>query len=319
VVLAPLGEQLLRLVEDRSVEDRLVDGRGTTRPSAQSAPPRNCPGTVAPHAAREQAIRDGRGAAVPLRVRDRLSAVGLQRHAIRVRAGTQAKQVGNDERGRAGSRDALLSPASFDAHARWRIGVRSASLAAKDDLPVLAFATAAEFEDWLAASHATSAGLWLKIAKRGCGHPSLTYDEALDAALCWGWIDGQKRALDESWWLQKFTPRRAASPWSQRNRDKMAALTAAGRMRPPGLAEVERAKADGRWDAAYAGQRTATVPDDLAAALAANPAAAAFFDTLDRTNRYAVLYRVQEAKRPETRARRIEKFVAMLAAGEKLH
>lgn len=192
-------------------------------------------------------------------------------------------------------------------------------MAAKDDLPMLSFAAAAEFEDWLAASHAASPGLWLKIAKRGSGQHSVTYDDALDAALCWGWIDGQKRTCDESWWLQKFTPRRRASPWSQRNRDKVAALTAAGRMRPPGLAEVERAKADGRWDAAYAGQRTAEVPADLAAALAADPAAAAFFETLDRASRYAILYRVQEPKKPETRARRIENFVAMLAAGEKPH
>lgn len=136
-------------------------------------------------------------------------------------------------------------------------------------------------------------------------------------ALCYGWIDGQKAGLDDQWWLQRFTPRRPRSRWSKVNRDKVAALIEQGRMRPPGLAEIDRAKADGRWDAAYDSPRTATVPDDLAAALAATPAAAAFFETLDRQNRYSILHRVQEAKRAETRARRIEKYVAMLAEGEK--
>ena len=188
-----------------------------------------------------------------------------------------------------------------------------------DDLPILAFETPAAWEAWLAEHHATAPGVWLKLAKRGSGHASVTYAEALDVALAYGWIDGQKGRSDADWWLQRFTPRRPSSRWSQVNRDKALALIEAGRMQPAGMREVERARADGRWDAAYASQRTMTVPDDLRAALDANPAASAFFATLDGANRYAVLYRVQDAKRPETRARRIEQYVAMLAAGEKLH
>jgi uncharacterized protein YdeI (YjbR/CyaY-like superfamily) len=187
-----------------------------------------------------------------------------------------------------------------------------------DELPILPFASPAAWEEWLAAEHATAPGVWLKLAKRGSGHASVTYAEALDVALAYGWIDGQKGRFDEAWWLQRFTPRKPASRWSQVNRDKALALIAAGRMRPAGVREVERARADGRWDAAYASQRAMTVPDDLRAALDANPAANACFAALDSANRYAVLYRVQDAKKPETRARRIEKYVAMLAAGEKL-
>ena len=188
-----------------------------------------------------------------------------------------------------------------------------------DDLPILAFESATAWEAWLAEQHATAPGVWLKLAKRGSGQASVTYAEALDVALAYGWIDGQKGRSDAAWWLQRFTPRRPSSRWSRVNRDKALALIEAGRMQPAGMREVERARADGRWDAAYASQRTMTVPDDLRAALDANPAASAFFATLDGANRYAVLYRVQDAKRPETRARRIEKYVAMLAAGEKLH
>jgi uncharacterized protein YdeI (YjbR/CyaY-like superfamily) len=187
------------------------------------------------------------------------------------------------------------------------------------DLPVLAFADQAAFADWLAREHASSPGLWLKIAKKGAPAPSCGYAEAVEVALRFGWIDGQKRGLDEHHWLQRFTPRRPRSPWSQINREKAEALIAAGAMAPAGLAEVERARADGRWERAYAGQRTAQVAPDLRAALDAEPAAAAFFDQLDAANRYAIVWRVEEAKRPETRARRIEKFVRMLAAGEKLH
>jgi uncharacterized protein YdeI (YjbR/CyaY-like superfamily) len=191
--------------------------------------------------------------------------------------------------------------------------------AAGTDLPVLAFADQAAFADWLAREHASSPGLWLKIAKKGAPAPSCGYAEAVEVALRFGWIDGQKRGLDEHHWLQRFTPRRPRSPWSQINREKAEALIAAGAMAPAGLAEVERARADGRWERAYAGQRTAQVAPDLRAALDAEPAAAAFFDQLDAANRYAIVWRVEEAKRPETRARRIEKFVRMLAAGEKLH
>ncbi|MFC7218671.1 YdeI family protein [Streptomyces polyrhachis] len=187
------------------------------------------------------------------------------------------------------------------------------------DLETVTFESAEDFEAWLAENHAVSAGIWLRLRKKEAGVAALDYGQALDVALCFGWIDSQKAAYDERWWLQRFTPRTARSTWSKVNRDKVAALTAQGRMRAAGQAEVDRARADGRWEAAYDGSRTAVVPDDLAAALAAEPKAAAFFETLDRQNRYAVLYRVQEAKRAETRARRIEKYVGMLARGEKVH
>ncbi|MFF2845999.1 YdeI family protein [Streptomyces sp. NPDC058001] len=184
---------------------------------------------------------------------------------------------------------------------------------------IISFETAEAFEVWLGEHHAASPGMWLKLRKKGPGITALDYAQALDVALCYGWIDGQKAKFDEEWWLQRFTPRRATSKWSKINRDKVAALIEQGRMRPAGLAEIERAKADGRWEAAYDGPRTASVPDDLAAALQDNPAAATFFETLDRQNRYAILYRIQDAKRPETRARRITKYVEMLAEGKKLY
>ena len=185
-------------------------------------------------------------------------------------------------------------------------------------LGVLAFQDAGAFGTWLA-GHPDSPGIWLRIARTGSGVASVTYDEAVDVALCHGWIDGQKAADDDRFWLQRFTPRRAASRWSQRNRDRVERLIAAGAVSPAGLAEVDRAKADGRWDAAYAGQASATVPIDLQRALDDDPAAAAAFAGLDRTNRYAVIYRVQDARRPDTRARRIEGLVSMLARGETIH
>jgi uncharacterized protein YdeI (YjbR/CyaY-like superfamily) len=184
---------------------------------------------------------------------------------------------------------------------------------------VRTFASDADWEAWLQEHHATSDGLWVKIAKKGSGITTVAYPEVLDAAICFGWIDGQRRAFDEQYFLQRFTPRRARSRWSQINRDKAEALIASGRMRPAGLAEVERAKADGRWDAAYGGQRAMTVPEDLQRELDARPSAAAFFAELSSQNRYAILYRLHDAKRPETRARRLEKFVAMLEAGETIH
>ncbi|MFB4293601.1 YdeI family protein [Nonomuraea sp. ATR24] len=189
----------------------------------------------------------------------------------------------------------------------------------KQDLPILAFASQAEFEKWLDAEHAVSPGLWLKIAKKDSGIPSVTYAEALDVALCFGWIDGQKVKFDAEHWLQRFTPRKPRSRWSKVNCGKVERLIAAGAMRPAGLAQVEKAKADGRWEAAYESSSTATVPDDLQAALDADPAAAEFFATLDRANRYAILYRVGDAKRPATRAARIEKFVAMLREHQKIY
>ncbi len=184
--------------------------------------------------------------------------------------------------------------------------------------PVVTCATQGAWRTWLA-RHPGSPGVWLKLAKKGARVTTLSYAEALDVALCFGWIDGQKAPLDEEAWLQRFTPRAARSKWSRNNRDRAEELLAGGAMQAGGRAAVERAKADGSWDAAYAGQRTATVPDDLRRALDDNPQAAAFFAGLDSANRYAVLYRVGDAKRPETRARRIEKFVAMLARGETLH
>jgi uncharacterized protein YdeI (YjbR/CyaY-like superfamily) len=191
--------------------------------------------------------------------------------------------------------------------------------AAADGLPVMAFESRAEFAGWLAREHAASAGIWLAIAKKGSGRPTISYAEAVEVALCHGWIDGQKRPLDDAAWLQRFIPRRKGSRWSKINRDKALELVERGEMRPAGLREIELAQADGRWDAAYASQRTITVPDDLQAALGADPGARAFFETLDGANRYAVLYRVHEAKRPETRARRIRTLVAMLAEHRTIH
>ncbi len=188
-----------------------------------------------------------------------------------------------------------------------------------DLYPTIAFTTPQEWEAWLEAHGAESSGIWLKMAKKSTGIPSITYAEALESALCFGWIDGQKASVDETYWVQKFTPRRPKSMWSQVNRARVAALIAAGRMRPAGLAEVEAAKGDGRWDAAYASQRTSTVPDDFQAELDKNPIAKTFFATLDSANRYAVLYRIQTAKKGETRAARIQKLIAMLEEGKKIH
>jgi uncharacterized protein YdeI (YjbR/CyaY-like superfamily) len=187
------------------------------------------------------------------------------------------------------------------------------------DLPVRAFRDEPAFERWLDRNHDRSPGLWIKVAKRDSGIRSVTHAQALEVALCYGWIDGQRRALDATHFLQRFTPRRPRSMWSKINRDKIAQLTASGRMRPAGLREVERARADGRWDAAYAGQRTATVPEELQRLLDRDQRARAFFEGLDSRNRYAFIWRVQEAKKPETRVRRAEKFVAMLAKGETLY
>lgn len=186
------------------------------------------------------------------------------------------------------------------------------------DTPTL-FKSARAFETWLKRHHATSTGLWLKIAKRGASEASVTYLEAVAIALCWGWIDGQKKGLDEQYFLQRFTPRRARSVWSKVNVDKVEALIQEGRMQPPGLAQIEAAKADGRWARAYDGARTSVVPEDLIAALDAAPTAKAFFATLNAANRYAVLWRIQTAVKPETRARRIAQLVDMLARGETVH
>jgi uncharacterized protein YdeI (YjbR/CyaY-like superfamily) len=187
------------------------------------------------------------------------------------------------------------------------------------DLPILLFASRAELEVWLGANHADSAGLWLKIAKKGSDVESVSYAEALELALCFGWIDSQKRGFNERFFLQRFTPRRPRGKWSRINREKAEALIASKAMRPAGLVQVEAAKADGRWEAAYAGQRTAEVPEDLQRELDRSAAAREFYATLDSANRYAILYRLQDAKKAETRERRLRKFVAMLERGEKIH
>ena len=186
-------------------------------------------------------------------------------------------------------------------------------------LPILAFADAAAFDAWLAHAPADSPGLWLKLAKQGSGCPSLSKAEAIDAALCHGWIDGQLYPYDESWWLIRFTPRKPQSKWSQKNRERAEQLIAEGRVTPHGQAAIETAKADGRWAAAYASASRIEVPADLRAALDANRQAADFFATLTGANRYAILYRIGAVKKPETRARKIAEFVAMLARHETLH
>jgi uncharacterized protein YdeI (YjbR/CyaY-like superfamily) len=188
-----------------------------------------------------------------------------------------------------------------------------------DDLPTPTFASQADWETWLEAQHADSRGVWIKIAKKATGIPSVTHAEALEGALCYGWIDGQRISFDDTYFLQKFTPRRARSGWSRVNREKALELIASGKMRPAGLREIERAQADGRWDAAYEPQSAITVPEDLQRELDANPDAQAFFNTLDSRNRYAILYRIQTAKKAETRSARIQKFVAMLAQGQKIY
>lgn len=181
------------------------------------------------------------------------------------------------------------------------------------------FENGEQWEAWLAEHHATEREVWIKFAKKGTGIPTLSYDEAVEGALAYGWIDGQARSFDDQYFLQRYTPRTKRSKWSKINCGRVERLIAEGRMRPAGLEQVERARADGRWDAAYAGPATIEVPPDLVAALDANPAARAFFEGLDSRNRYAVLFRIHDAKKPETRARRIEKFVAMLAEGQKIY
>src|SRR2546430_6103957 len=188
-----------------------------------------------------------------------------------------------------------------------------------DPLPVMTFESTDAWDTWLAAHHTDSPGLWLKIAKKGAAGRTVSYSDALDVALCHGWIDGQKGRHDDEYWLQRFTPRKPGGNWSKINTERAAALIASGRMRPAGLREVERAQADGRWEQAYESQSRVTVPEDLARALAANERAGAFFATLDSANRYAILYRIGTAKKPETRAKRIDTFVTMLSEHKKIH
>jgi len=192
-------------------------------------------------------------------------------------------------------------------------------MAKTTELPILPFANKKKWTDWLARQHDKSAGVWLQIAKKDSGIPSINYEEALDVALCYGWIDGQKKAFDGQYWLQKFTPRGPRSIWSKINTEKVERLIAGGDMKPAGLKAIELAKQDGRWDAAYASQKNISVPVDFQAALDTNKQAKAFFATLNSVNRYAILFRIHNAKKPETRARKIREFVVMLERGEKIH
>jgi len=188
-----------------------------------------------------------------------------------------------------------------------------------DSLPIRRFASEGDWASWLERHHDRSAGLWLQIPRKHADVPSVSYAEALEVVLCYGWIDGQKRSQSDRFWLQKFGPRTRKSLWSRNNREKALALAAAGRMRPSGKAEIERAKADGRWEGAYDSPRAATVPEDLERALKRNARARRFFEALDRANRYAILFRLQTAKKPETRARRLADFLKMLERGRKIH
>ena len=187
------------------------------------------------------------------------------------------------------------------------------------DLPVLAFPDQSALEAWLDAEHATAPGLYVKIAKKGAGVPSVNWEQMVEVLLCFGWIDGRANRLDDRFYLQRITPRRPRSVWSQKNVATVERLIAEGRMRPAGLAAVDAAKADGRWERAYAGPATITMPDDLAAALDGEPAARAAYDALDGQNRYAVLHRVHTAATPATRAKRIAALVQMLADGDRPH
>ena len=192
-------------------------------------------------------------------------------------------------------------------------------MAIPTDLPLLLVESQSAWEDWLEQNHAEAKGIWLQIAKKGQSVTSVSYAEAVESGLCYGWIDGQKKTFDEKYYLQRFTPRRPKSIWSQANVKKVSQLIESGRMKPAGLAEVEQARADGRWQAAYAPQSADEVPADLQAALDAHPQAQAFFDQLNKVNRYAFCFRVQTAKKPETRRARIEKFITMMEKGESFY
>lgn len=187
------------------------------------------------------------------------------------------------------------------------------------ELPVISFESKKKWSDWLVKQHDKSSGLWLKLAKKDSGIPSITYEEALDVALCYGWIDGQKKGFDDKYWLQKFTPRGARSIWSKINTEKVERLIASGEMKPAGMRAIEAAKQDGRWDAAYASQKNSAMPDDFQAALDKNKKAKAFFATLKSAERYSFLFRIQTAKKAETRAKRIQQFLEMLENGESIH
>jgi uncharacterized protein YdeI (YjbR/CyaY-like superfamily) len=192
-------------------------------------------------------------------------------------------------------------------------------MASAAGLEVIAFVSQNEFHEWLDKNHADSNGIWMRIYKKGSDEPTVTYAEALDEALCYGWIDGQKKSYDDASWIQKFTPRRPRSQWSKINTGHVERLTKEGRMKPAGIDQVKLAKKDGRWDKAYSSQRDMPVPDDFLAELDKNDKAKAFFESLNKANRYAIAYRLHDAKRPETRARRMTQFLDMMAKGEKLY
>ena len=187
------------------------------------------------------------------------------------------------------------------------------------ELPILPFADKKKWASWLVKQHQKSNGVWLQLAKKDSGIPSVTYDEAVDVALCYGWIDGQKKSYDDKYWLQKFTPRGSKSIWSKINTEKAERLIASGEMKPAGLRAIEAARQDGRWEAAYASQKNISIPEDFQAALDQNRKAKAFFSTLKSAERYSILFRIQTAKKPETRAKRIQQFVEMLERKEKAH
>ena len=186
------------------------------------------------------------------------------------------------------------------------------------DYPILPFASKTKWTDWLARQHDKSTGAWLKLAKKDSGIDSVTYEEALDVALCYGWIDGQKKGFDDKYWLQKFTPRGKKSIWSKINTEKAERLIASGEMKPAGLEAIEAAKQDGRWEAAYDSQKTISIPEDFQAALDKNKKAKAFFGTLKSAERYSFLFRLHNAKKAETRVKRIQQFIEMLKKGEKI-
>lgn len=188
-----------------------------------------------------------------------------------------------------------------------------------DKLPIILFENQQDWEQWLSEHYADSDGIWLKLARKATGIPSVNYSDALDSALCYGWIDGQKAAFDDQYWLQKFTPRRPKSIWSKMNCVRAEALMAQGRMQPAGLKQMELAKADGRWDLAYESQSRITIPADFQSELDKNPQAKEFFSTLDSANRYAILFRIHNAKKPETRTARINKFIEMLSNNQAIH
>ena len=216
------------------------------------------------------------------------------------------------------SREYILSTSSFSGaflsslHL-WRACWYNTFMKNADKLPIISFETQQDWEAWLKEHHTDTRGIWLKIAKKETGILSLSYSEALESALCYGWIDGQKASSDDQYWLQKFTPRAPKSIWSKVNCDKATALLASGRMQPAGRRQLELAQADGRWESAYESQSKATIPTDFQSELDANQQAKDFFSTLDSRNRYAILFRIQTAKRLETRSARIQKFIEMLS------